>query len=86
MHNHEHPTECEHINLGFCKKCSIVYCKDCGKEWYDKCTLNHTPFYPWTVTSPIAPCTTTTPDYYGQYTTGTYTPNKDIQITFCNHK
>ena len=28
--------ECEHKRLAFCKKCGVVWCKDCKKEWPEK--------------------------------------------------
>ena len=46
MHNCQ---ECKHENITFCPKCQKVYCVDCGREWEDKCTLNH--YYPWYVPS-----------------------------------
>uniref|UniRef100_A0A6M3IPK4 Uncharacterized protein n=1 Tax=viral metagenome TaxID=1070528 RepID=A0A6M3IPK4_9ZZZZ len=30
---HEH-NDCEH-DLNFCKKCNVVYCNKCEKEWID---------------------------------------------------
>jgi len=44
MHEHEH--ECQHRNVKYCSKCSLVYCKDCGKEWQEYYTYYH----PWTGT------------------------------------
>ena len=29
---HEH-TECEHKEVKHCKKCDVVYCFSCTKEW-----------------------------------------------------
>jgi hypothetical protein len=50
MHNHDHC--CEHKNLGYCKLCQVVYCKDCEREWKDNpytYTYPNYPTYPqWT--------------------------------------
>lgn len=45
-HDHEpkHQCCCEHERVKFCKKCQVVHCLDCGREWkYEPCTLNHYP-------------------------------------------
>ena len=47
---HEHKAECEH-EISYCKKCDVVECKKCGKEWVEKkgceqLTPEWTPTYP----------------------------------------
>jgi hypothetical protein len=53
--------DCKHESIKFCVKCQKAYCEKCGREWEDKCTLNHyypyypnttptTPYQPWVVT------------------------------------
>jgi len=32
MHEHIEPKDCEH-ELQYCKKCDVVYCEKCKKEW-----------------------------------------------------
>lgn len=45
--------ECKHTNVKFCSKCLKVYCVDCGREWEDKCMLNHFwPYYEGTTITP----------------------------------
>lgn len=46
MHEHK---ECEH-KLKYCKKCAVVYCTLCGREWHE--TLQVTT---GTTTKPIPP-------------------------------
>ena len=58
---HEH-NECEHKNLKYCKKCDVVYCEDCKREWGNT-TWTYTSSYP-------IPCDITYTDipfssYYG---------------------
>ncbi len=43
MNKHLH-NECEH-NLKFCKKCNVVYCAKCKKEWNDH-VPNYFQYYP----------------------------------------
>ena len=45
---HNHKCCCKHLNLKFCEKCGVPYCVDCGREWFDKCTLNHNWSYAYT--------------------------------------
>ena len=40
-HFHQHSCECKHENLKLCKTCKVPFCQDCGKEWAERCTLNH---------------------------------------------
>ena len=76
MHNHDH--ECEHKRVKFCPKCKVVYCEDCGREWYDQCKLNHYyPYYRWTW-YPTIPAITPgitwdVPTYGGTGTSGSIT-------------
>ena len=57
-HNHSHC--CKHENVKFCGKCDTPYCEDCGKEWFEECTLSHNyGWYPWTNTIDVPYCTTT---------------------------
>ena len=44
MHDCE-KKECRHTNIRFCPGCGKAYCTDCGREWEDKCTMNHYPYY-----------------------------------------
>lgn len=44
---HEH-NECEH-ELKYCKKCDVVYCEKCGREWN---TFRYNITSPFTVTYP----------------------------------
>ena len=48
---------CEHKNLEFCPHCRVVFCKDCGKEWYDNMMYNIAPsVWPnWSYTTEEAP-------------------------------
>lgn len=39
MHNHNH--DCKHEYIEFCAKCDKPYCRECGKEWEEKCMLSH---------------------------------------------
>lgn len=32
MHEHIEPKDCEH-EFKYCKKCDVVYCDKCQKEW-----------------------------------------------------
>lgn len=41
MNRHEH-LECEHKDLAYCKRCRIVYCKDCNKEWQEYTAFTYT--------------------------------------------
>lgn len=56
-HNHTEPQICQH-ELKYCKKCDVVYCEKCQKEW----SINF-----FTYTSPIQlplqpyPCITCDP-------------------------
>ncbi|KKM95981.1 hypothetical protein LCGC14_1182790 [marine sediment metagenome] len=45
---HEHQEHDNHLcetHLGLCKRCDVVYCVECGKEWGAECTLAHSPWY-----------------------------------------
>ena len=55
MNNHLHKKEtCKHFNVKYCDICDIVYCADCGYEWFKKCELSHYSSlwnqYPYTTT------------------------------------
>ncbi len=42
VHNHR---ECDHADIEFCKKCQVVYCKDCGMEFKENgISVSWTPF------------------------------------------
>ena len=32
---HDHKEPCEHLTLQYCKKCNVVCCDGCGREWGD---------------------------------------------------
>lgn len=36
-----HKHNCKHENVKYCDICNIVVCEDCGREWVDKCILQH---------------------------------------------
>ena len=42
---HEH-NECEH-DLKFCKKCNVVYCTKCKREWNDHVPPIYSSYIPW---------------------------------------
>lgn len=43
-HNHhEHNDHLCETHLGLCKRCDVVYCVQCGKEW-GNCKLSHYPY------------------------------------------
>lgn len=52
---HKHSCECEHDHVRFCKKCQVVHCLDCNKEWRNNINWNYLgqyttpsyPSYPW---------------------------------------
>ncbi len=46
-HNHKHTCECEHENVRYCKRCKVIHCLDCNKEWSEKVTwtYSYTPNY-----------------------------------------
>ncbi len=44
--------ECKHQNIKFCKKCNVLYCVDCGKEWVEKIELYTSPYYFYSYTWP----------------------------------
>jgi hypothetical protein len=71
-HNHTHQCCCKHENVKYCPKCQVTYCLDCGREWFDKCTLNHS--YSW-YSGTITPIT------YKYETTCQATADN----TICNH-
>ena len=55
MNNHLHKKEtCKHFNVKYCDICDIIYCVDCGYEWFKKCELSHYSSlwnqYPYTTT------------------------------------
>lgn len=56
-HNHKHACCCDHEHVSFCKRCRIVHCTDCGREWVDRCTLSHSylPWYTYTYTGQQQP-------------------------------
>lgn len=33
MYHHTHGCECGHEDLAYCKKCDVVWCRGCGREW-----------------------------------------------------
>ena len=35
-HEHKEVKDCEHKKIEYCKKCDVVECLDCGKEWEKK--------------------------------------------------
>ena len=42
MANHKHDHDnCKHTALAFCGTCDKPYCKRCGREWANPCTLSH---------------------------------------------
>ena len=49
-YNHNH--ECQHGNIKFCKKCQKPYCEECGREWEEKCLLNHNWWYVYPTSVP----------------------------------
>lgn len=48
-HKHDHD-ECEHKNLKYCKKCDVIYCVNCDREWPSvKWNYSYTqPYRTWT--------------------------------------
>ena len=57
---HEHQEHNNHLcetHLGLCKRCDVVYCVECGKEWSAECKLRHASDW---CTYPIPAGTTTT--------------------------
>jgi len=44
MHNCK---PCEHKEVRYCSDCGLVFCDECGKEWYAEQSPNYYPYYPW---------------------------------------
>ena len=44
-HDHHH-CKCEHTKVAYCKKCQLVYCLDCKKEWKENWTYTYQWYYP----------------------------------------
>jgi hypothetical protein len=58
---HQHFT-CEHRDVRYCKECQKIYCAVCGREWFDKCILNHYPVIQPATPYPYYPVTWTYDD------------------------
>jgi hypothetical protein len=50
MHEHAEPQTCKH-ELKHCKKCDVVYCEKCKKEWSTSMTFTN----PWPTTGTLYP-------------------------------
>ena len=48
---HQHK-ECVHI-VEYCKRCDVVYCVRCPKEWRGDCSSITLPWYDGTTTIPL---------------------------------
>jgi hypothetical protein len=86
MHDHIEPKDCNH-ELQYCKKCDVVYCEVCGKEWkietvyiYQGITTTYPP-YPNTTPYPNNPNIP-----WVTYTTPNTTAGTTMNETTCRHR
>lgn len=75
-HDHHDHCRCEE-SLGLCKRCNVVFCAKCSKEWGAECTRAHQDYW-WVYPNAIPATTATRSDV-----TGT---NTDLTLTgTCSH-
>lgn len=75
---HEH-NECEH-DLKHCRKCDVIYCVKCKREWGGHNHYYYWPYYDWPYYYPYTTPTIT-------WGTTTYTADETATATYtaCSH-